>query len=62
MVADLNFAIQIGPLSDGDSVAGRWVCTGRGPDGPVSFTGNDIHRLAGDGQRFAEYWTGTSAG
>jgi hypothetical protein len=32
------------------------------PDGPVSFTGNDILRLAVDGQRFAEYWTGTSAG
>jgi hypothetical protein len=38
------------------------VGTGLGPDGPVSFTGNDILRLAADGQRFAEYWTGTSAG
>jgi hypothetical protein len=33
-----------------------------GPDGPVSFTGNDILRLNGDGQRFAEHWTGTFAG
>jgi hypothetical protein len=62
MLADLNFAIEIGPLCDGELVAGRWVGTGRGPDGPVSFTGNDILRLAADGQRFAEYWTGTSTG
>jgi SnoaL-like domain len=62
MMADLTFAVEIGPMSDGDLVAGRWVGTGRGPDGPVSFTGNDILRLAGDGQKFAEYWTGTSAG
>lgn len=62
MMADLNFAIEIGPLRDGDFVAARWVGSGRGPDGPVSFTGNDILRLARDGQRFAEYWTGTSTG
>jgi hypothetical protein len=62
MVPDLTFAIEIGPIFDGDLVTGRWVGTGGGPDGPVSFTGNDILRLAGDGQRFAEYWTGTSAG
>jgi hypothetical protein len=61
-MAELTFAIEIGPLCDGDFVAGRWLGTGRGPDGPVSFTGNDILRLAPDGQRFAEYWTGTSAG
>jgi hypothetical protein len=62
MMADLKFAIEIGPMVDGDLVAGRWAGTRRGPDGPVSFTGNDILRLAGDGQKFAEYWTGTSAG
>jgi hypothetical protein len=62
MVSELNFAVEIGPLRDGDFVAARWVGTGRGPDGPVSFTGNDILRLATDGQRFAEYWTGTSSG
>ncbi|OBI84345.1 nuclear transport factor 2 family protein [Mycobacterium sp. 1245805.9] len=62
MVADLNFAVQLGPLRDGDLVAARWIGEGRTPDGPVSFTGNDILRLSGDGQRFAEYWTGTSAG
>ncbi|GFG63127.1 hypothetical protein MKUB_06170 [Mycobacterium kubicae] len=62
MASDLSFRIELGPFGDGDLVAGRWVGTGRGPEGPVSFTGNDILRLAGDGQRFAEYWTGTSAG
>lgn len=62
MFSDLSFAIVVGPLTEGDLVAGRWVGTGHGPDGPVSFTGNDILRLAADGQRFAEYWTGTSAG
>jgi hypothetical protein len=39
MMAHLSFAIEIGPLRDGDFVAGRCVGTGRGPDGPVSFTG-----------------------
>ncbi|OBG57529.1 MULTISPECIES: nuclear transport factor 2 family protein [unclassified Mycobacterium] len=62
MMADLTFAIQLGPFAEGDLVAGRWVGTGRGPDGPVSFTGNDILRLSADGRRFAEYWTGNSAG
>ena len=41
-------------------VAGRWVGEGRSDQGPMSFTGNDILRVEGD--RFAEYWTGTSAG
>ncbi|OBG39987.1 nuclear transport factor 2 family protein [Mycobacterium sp. E3198] len=62
MLADLSFAVQLGPFSEGDLVAGRWVGHGRGPDGPVAFTGNDILRLSGDGRRFAEYWTGTSTG
>ncbi len=62
MMPDLTFSIQIGPLRDGDWVAARWVGTRDGHDEPARFTGNDILRLAGDGQRFAEYWTGTSAG
>ncbi|OBK24784.1 nuclear transport factor 2 family protein [Mycobacterium asiaticum] len=61
MLADLVFRIEIGPLQEGNLVAGRWVGSGLGPDGQVEFTGNDILRLAADGQRFAEYWTGTSA-
>ena len=60
MLADLTFEIELGPLVDGDLIAGRWVGTGRSDDGPMTFTGNDILRMAGD--RFAEYWTGTSAG
>lgn len=60
MLKDLTFEVEIGPLRDGDLVAARWVGTGGGPNGPVRFTGNDILRLADDGQRFAEYWTGTS--
>lgn len=60
MLSDLAFTIALGPLRDGDFVAGRWVGRGSGPDGPVTFTGNDILRLAPGGQRFAEYWTGTS--
>ncbi len=60
MFADLTFAIEIGPLIDGQMVAGRWIGRGRSDDGPMSFTGNDILRIE-DG-RFAEYWTGTSAG
>jgi hypothetical protein len=61
MLTDLEFTVELGPLHDGDLVAGRWVGSGRGEDGPVTFTGNDILRLAEDGQRFAEYWTGTGA-
>jgi hypothetical protein len=60
MLADLVFEIELGPLVDGDMVAGRWVGKGRTGDGPMTFTGNDILRV--DGDRFAEYWTGTSTG
>lgn len=58
MLRDLTFAIELGPIVDGDMVAGRWVGSGNSPDGPMKFTGNDILRIEGD--RFAEYWTGTS--
>jgi SnoaL-like domain len=60
MLADLTFAIELGPLIDGDMVAGRWIGRGRSDEGHMSFTGNDILRV--EGNRFAEYWTGTSAG
>ena len=60
MLADLTFEIELGPLVDGEMVAGRWVGKGRSDEGSMSFTGNDILRIEGD--RFAEYWTGTSAG
>ncbi|OBB00447.1 polyketide cyclase [Mycobacteriaceae bacterium 1482268.1] len=60
MLSELTFAIELGPLVDGDMVAGRWIGTGRSADGRMTFTGNDILRMEGD--RFAEYWTGTSTG
>ena len=60
MVRDMTFSIEIGPLVDGDYVAGRWRGRGRSDDRGVAFTGNDILRVV-DG-RFVEYWTGTSAG
>ncbi|WP_310783895.1 nuclear transport factor 2 family protein [Mycobacterium sp. Z3061] len=62
MLKDLTFDIELGPLHDGDLVAGRWVGSGESQDGPVRFTGNDILRLTDDGHRFAEYWTGTATG
>jgi hypothetical protein len=60
MFTGLTFEIELGPLVDGDLVAGRWIGTGRTDGGSMMFTGNDILRVEGD--RFAEYWTGTSAG
>jgi hypothetical protein len=60
MFSDLTFSIEIGPLVDGDLMAGRWVSSGTTQDGPMRFTGNDILGFA-DG-RFVEYWTGTSTG
>ncbi|OBK29953.1 polyketide cyclase [Mycobacterium asiaticum] len=62
MLTDLTFTVEIGPFRDGDWVAARWAGSGQAPDGSVGFTGNDILRLAADGRRFAEYWTGTSSG
>jgi hypothetical protein len=60
MVDELTFTIEVGPLVDGELVAGRW--SGRGKtDGSVTrFVGNDILRFV-DG-RFVEYWTASSAG
>ncbi|MCG5432345.1 ester cyclase [Mycobacterium sp. MYCO198283] len=58
MLADLTFTVVVGPIVDGDLLAARWEGSGRTPEGPMAFTGNDILRFA-DG-RFVEYWTGTS--
>jgi hypothetical protein len=60
MFSDLTFTLEIGPLVDGDLMAGRWAGTGTTEDGPMRFTGNDILRVANG--RFVEYWTGTSTG
>lgn len=58
MVSDLTFAIEIEPLVDDDLLAARWVGRGNTDQGPTVFYGNDILRI--DGERFVEYWTGTS--
>ncbi|KUI39120.1 ester cyclase [Mycobacterium sp. GA-2829] len=60
MLSDLTFQITVGPIVDGDLLAGRWEGRGTSVEGEVRFTGNDILRVA-DG-KFTEYWTGTSMG
>lgn len=60
----ITFEIEVGPLVDGDLVAGRWRATGMyaggipgldAPTGtPVTYAGTDILRIV-DG-RFVEYW------
>ena len=64
VVPDLTFAVQVGPIVDGDRIALRWRAEGSYAGGPpgagapagtrVDFTGTDILRVA-DG-RLAEYW------
>jgi len=64
-IPDLHFTTQLGPLADGDLVAGRWRAYGtyQGgiPGAPttasgtvVTFTGTDTWRVAGG--QIAEYW------
>ncbi|MCT7659165.1 ester cyclase [Mycobacterium deserti] len=60
MFRELTFEIELGPLTDGDLMAGRWIGVGQHASGEARFFGNDILRIA-DG-RIAEYWPGTSAG
>lgn len=57
-LTELLFAVEVGPFTDGDLIAARWIATGSGPRGPARFTGNDLLRVA-DG-RIVEYWTGTA--
>ena len=56
----LTFVITVGPLVDGNHVAGRWAAEGENADGPARFFGNDIVRVH-DG-KIAEYWAASSAG
>ena len=61
---DLCFAVQVGPIVDGDHLAVRWVATGTydggfpGATAPlgtgVTFTGNDTLRV--ERGRIVEYW------
>ncbi|MBO0678338.1 nuclear transport factor 2 family protein [Mycolicibacterium sp. S2-37] len=60
MFDSLEFDIVLGPLADGDLLAGRWTGAGRHDGGDIRFNGNDILRM--EGGLIAEYWTGTSSG
>lgn len=61
---DLRFAIEVGPITEGDMVALRWRATGTyaggmpGANAPVGtaidFAGVDLLRL--DDGRIVEYW------
>ena len=57
MFTTTTFALAVGPVVEGDLVAGRWIGAGTSPDGDVRFAGNDLMRVR-DG-RIAEYWVGT---
>jgi predicted ester cyclase len=62
--SELTFAVEVGPIVDGDMLAARW--SGRGayaggipgatapPGTEVSFGGIDLMRI--DGELIAEYW------
>jgi predicted ester cyclase len=64
ILSDLRFTVEVGPVVDGQMVAGRWVAEGDYQGGipgstvplgtRVSFHGNDIWRVE-DG-RIQEYW------
>jgi len=58
MFKELVFIVDVGPISDGDMMAARWIATGAGKNGPARFTGSDLLRI--EGGKIAEYWT-TSA-
>ncbi|MGB3687567.1 MAG: ester cyclase [Ornithinimicrobium sp.] len=58
MFASITFEIEVGPIAEGDLVAGRWRGHGTTPEGEsMAFVGNDMLRV-GDG-RFIEYWVAT---
>ncbi|MBE9372950.1 nuclear transport factor 2 family protein [Saccharopolyspora sp. HNM0983] len=61
MFTELSFTLDVGPIAEGDLVAGRWTGHGRSADGTVQrFVGNDLLRVR-DG-RFAEYWVASVGG
>jgi predicted ester cyclase len=61
---DLRLTVEVGPIVDGDTVAGRWIAEGTyqggipGSTAPagtrVRFHGNDIWRA--EGGLIREYW------
>jgi len=60
MFSELTFELEVGPLAEGDLVAGRWTGSGRSDDGELRFFGNDLLRV--EQGRFAEYWVASSGG
>ncbi|MGB5951736.1 MAG: nuclear transport factor 2 family protein, partial [Ornithinimicrobium sp.] len=58
MFSSITFEIEVGPIVEGDLVAGRWRGHGTRTDGEsMAFVGNDMLRVA-DGT-FVEYWVAT---
>ncbi len=61
---DLRFSVEVGPIVDGETVAGRWLAEGTyqggipdstaPPGALVRFHGNDIWRS--EGGLIREYW------
>jgi len=61
---DVQLTVEVGPISDGETVAGRWIAEGTyqggipGSTAPagtrVRFRGNDIWRA--EGGMIREYW------
>jgi predicted SnoaL-like aldol condensation-catalyzing enzyme len=60
MFTTLDFALELGPFTDGDFVIARWTGVGRTPEGEMPLLGHDILRVS-DG-RIAEYWVASWAG
>lgn len=58
MFTAITFTLEVGPLVDGNLVAGRWIGHGHAANGATTFVGNDILRVH-DG-RLTEYWNATS--
>jgi predicted ester cyclase len=64
LLQDLHFTVEVGPVVDGNTVAGRWFAEGNyqggvpGSTAPVGtrvgFHGNDIWRA--EGGLIREYW------
>jgi predicted ester cyclase len=64
ILSELRFTVEVGPVVDGEMVAGRWLAEGNyqsgipgataAPGTRVSFHGNDIWRA--EGGQIREYW------
>ncbi|CAN5567238.1 hypothetical protein BH23ACT6_BH23ACT6_19970 [soil metagenome] len=59
MFSSIRFEIEVGPIAEGDLVAGRWRGQGSTTEGEsMAFIGNDLLRVSGG--RFVEYWVATT--